>query len=643
LEKAKINMNHQKLKYNILSGIRKISVLESYIITIIILYTFSISAAVAQNGNQKWGIPSNLTILNSDENDYGAHLNKFQNILYFNSEREGKSYFYSTLPGEGGGFTEPKFLKSAINIRSQNQSYISVPNESEAYFSTYRKSGRQSYLNIYRTIFQKNNWTSAFPVDSLIIDAFCSHVTVSPNGNIMVFSSTNSSSTGDIDLWMSYRNENGQWGTPVAVDELNSQGNEITSYLQADDTLYFASDGYEGPGGYDIYISTRSGGKWNRPKPVYDLNTEFNESDFTILEDGRAVFASDRPGGHGLLDLYIVSPLTSNYAGSAVRLPDISIRTQVSSIVAEKRSIISRYPAFYFFVRKSFEMTNSNYPQIIDSLLVEYPSIIAAFLKNNPSEILVIDSSSINNSIISFFNSKGIGSDRIIIQKTFAGSDIIKCRLLSGNPLPIPEISESTYNYKPRVIEISIDSRDTFEITKHYLTLVTDRDKHEIQLSDKKLPLRDIISLEEYDSEVYDSDSVIINYKILSGNQVLSESNRTLYVSHQQIKETRLIIDSTAKFEEYFLVIPDNIFFNSDYFSGDYFQSIIESSINAKSIKIEFYNDLMKSQAAKIKELLSSKITKKGFEIVAIKKPYIENQTFSKDLADLIVRILVIK
>lgn len=636
-------MNRQMLKLNIISRIRKISISELFIIAIIILYSFSFTDADAQNGSQKWGIPSNLTTLNSDKNDYATHHNKFQNILYFNSEREGKSYFYSTIPVEGGGFTEPKFLKSEINIRSQNQSYISVPNQSEAYFSTYRKSGRQSYLNIYRTIFQKNNWTSAFPVDSLIIDAFCSHVTVSPNGSIMLFSSTNGSSTGDIDLWMSYRNENGQWGTPVAVEELNSQGNEITPYLHSDDTLYFASDGYEGPGGYDIYISTRNAGKWNRPKPVYDLNTEFNESDFTILKDGRAVFTSDRPGGLGLLDLYIVSPLTSNYSASDIRVPDISIRTQVSNIIAEKRSITSRYPAFYFFVRKSFEMFDNNYPQIIDSLLVEYPTIIAAFLKNNPSEILVIDSSSINNSIISFFNSKGIGSDRIIIQKTFAGPDVVKCKLLSGNSLPILELSENTYNYKPRVIEISIDSRDTFEISKHYLTLVTDRDKHEIQLNDKKLPLRDIISLEEYDSEVYDSDSTIINYKILSGNQVISESNRTLYVSHQQIKENRLIVDSTIKFEEYFLVLPDNIFFNSDYFSGDYFQSIIESSIHSNSIKIEYYNDLMKSQAAKIKELLLSKITRKGYEINTVKKPFVENPSFSKDLADLIIRILVIK
>lgn len=617
--------------------LRKITIL-------IFLLLLMLSQSFSQNGGRRWGLSSNLTNLNSIRDDFAPHFNLNQDILYFNSDRGGKSHFYYVVPNPNNAFSEVKILKSLINPIESNQSYISCPTGNEAYFSAYRNSDKQSYLNIYKSIFNKNNWTEPTVIDSLMIDAFCSHVSVSPDGNVMVFASTRHGLSNDIDLWMSYRNDNGNWSSPIAINELNSQGNEITPFLHSSDTLYFSSNGYEGPGAYDIYMSTRSSNNmWNRPKPLFDFNTEFNESDFTILPDSKAIFASDRPGGLGKLDLYVSLPVISNNEKSEDKKVDLTIRTQISNIIAEQKSIISRYPSFHFFVSQSYELSLNNYKYTIDSLLFEYPNLITQFLLDNPNEILVIDSTIFNQKIISFFSSKGISSERLIFQKNSTKQQIIKCKLLSGKLLPIIELGNNQYNYKPPVVEVSIESREDITVANHSMALVTNKSKHDIEINDYKLPIRDIISLDEFDSEVFESDSIIINYKISSEKQIIADAKRVLFVSHQKIKESRIIDNGNYKFEQYFLILPDNNILGSDYFSTTYW-SLIKSNLSvSKSVKIVYYNEAMKFQANKLRDLVLSFWKGRKIDVVLEMETYKENSTFSQDISTILINIQLIK
>ena len=89
-----------------------------------------------------------------------------------------------------------------------------------------------------------------------------------------------------------------------SLSSINSPGDEITPYLKSSDTLYFASNGLGGPGGFDLYKSIRVDGIWQRPFPLTDINTEFDESDLTFINETTCLFASNRPGGKGGLDIY---------------------------------------------------------------------------------------------------------------------------------------------------------------------------------------------------------------------------------------------------------------------------------------------------------------------------------------------------
>jgi outer membrane protein OmpA-like peptidoglycan-associated protein len=73
------------------------------------------------------------------------------------------------------------------------------------------------------------------------------------------------------------------------------------------DELVFASDAPGGQGGFDIYISYKQGETWSKPVPVVDINTDADEV-FPTRWHHRLCFSSNRSGN---LDLYHYDFLTA--------------------------------------------------------------------------------------------------------------------------------------------------------------------------------------------------------------------------------------------------------------------------------------------------------------------------------------------
>jgi hypothetical protein len=119
--------------------------------------------------------------------------------------------------------------------------------------------------------------------------------------------------------------ENGKWSTPVNITpELLSDGDMYISCLSYDGKILYLSkdDNYNS----DIYTCTFDGIRWGESIRLNkNINTRYWESHGFVSEDGeQLVFASDRPGGYGGLDLYI-SRKTNGDWGQPVNLgPDIN-------------------------------------------------------------------------------------------------------------------------------------------------------------------------------------------------------------------------------------------------------------------------------------------------------------------------------
>ncbi|MGE5480053.1 MAG: hypothetical protein ACM3U1_06450 [Chloroflexota bacterium] len=316
----------------------------------LILTISIISALVDPNASQaqafRWTEPENARAMNGPNDDFAPSWNAYEGLLYFNSTATGASQFYAYSPKEGGA---PKLVRGALNEPGKNRSYIVFTGESEAYLTSFMLYPDRSYQNIFKTKKVKSKWTEPYPADSLGGAFFCSQVTFSPSRRFAIFVTNRASRGKDTDLWTAVRQPNGSWGALIALDELNSEGSEITPFLLGEDTLFFASDGFEGPGAFDIYYSIREGNSWGRPRLAEGLNTAFDESDLVFAGDTLAYFASNRPGSQGGLDIYSSTRALEREAPVTARAID-RLEIQTSSLSAEIR--IQEKPFIKPFVKE---------------------------------------------------------------------------------------------------------------------------------------------------------------------------------------------------------------------------------------------------------------------------------------------------
>lgn len=127
------------------------------------------------------------------------------------------------------------------------------------------------------------------------------------------------------DAIMFSRQVNGKWSAPINISpDLQSDGDFYISCLSADGKILFLSrdDNFNS----DLYYSVFDGTKWNKCiKLNKNINTKDWESHAFISDDGNyLIFASDRTGGFGGLDLYISRKEKGDW-GPAVNLgPEIN-------------------------------------------------------------------------------------------------------------------------------------------------------------------------------------------------------------------------------------------------------------------------------------------------------------------------------
>ena len=139
--------------------------------------------------------------------------------------------------------------------------------------------------------------------------AWESQPSMASDGMTIYFASSRSGGYGGMDIWKTTMTAEGEFSIPENLGpNINTPGDDAAPFIHSDGrTLYFASNGRVGMGGYDLYYATlQPDGSWSEPKNMgYPINSPSDEINIFISAMGSMAYvASDKDGGFGGLDLY---------------------------------------------------------------------------------------------------------------------------------------------------------------------------------------------------------------------------------------------------------------------------------------------------------------------------------------------------
>ena len=94
------------------------------------------------------------------------------------------------------------------------------------------------------------------------------------NRKVLYFSSDRKGGYGGLDIWFSFKNEDGTYSSPInAGPVINSEHDEITPFYDTSRELMYYSSNQDLSMGFDIYYSSGFLNKWESSKPYSQINS----------------------------------------------------------------------------------------------------------------------------------------------------------------------------------------------------------------------------------------------------------------------------------------------------------------------------------------------------------------------------------
>jgi tetratricopeptide (TPR) repeat protein len=194
---------------------------------------------------------------------------------------------------------------SPLNTNQNEGAQTLSSNGSYMYFTACNRPGGIGNCDIYFSAFSNGKWSEpsnlGIPVNTKHWESTPS---ISADGRTLFFSSSRPGGFGGKDIWVARLNDKNRWTEPVNLGPvINTEGDEISPFIHFDGkTLYFASDGKIGMGGFDIFVSRlKNDSVWTTPQNLgYPINT-WNDEMGLIIESGgqKAYYSSTREKANG--------------------------------------------------------------------------------------------------------------------------------------------------------------------------------------------------------------------------------------------------------------------------------------------------------------------------------------------------------
>ncbi|MFI5142006.1 MAG: hypothetical protein ACHQII_06585, partial [Bacteroidia bacterium] len=216
--------------------------------------------------------------------------------------------FISYKKDSAGGWNEPQPI-NAINTTG-NDAPLFISHDGQKLY-IFRNIGLGSG-DIFVSYLKGTEWSVPEKLRGINSNYWEGSICFSPDEKTVYFSSERPGGQGGRDIWFAQLMPDGVYGGIKNLGAtINTTFDEDAPFVTADGkTMFFSSTGHNSTGGYDIFRSDMKNGKWGTPynigKPV---NTSQDDKYYWVSADGqRAYYSTERKGGFGLQDIYLVEP-----------------------------------------------------------------------------------------------------------------------------------------------------------------------------------------------------------------------------------------------------------------------------------------------------------------------------------------------
>jgi outer membrane protein OmpA-like peptidoglycan-associated protein/tetratricopeptide (TPR) repeat protein len=276
--------------------------------------------------------------INTSQSDFGASFRKGQVVFASsrNQRPDVKRYhtwngmpfldLYEAQRSGDGNLKNPLLINKELNTKYHEGPACFTADGNTMYFT------RNNYFNkLYGKdqkgvnnlkLFRASNTGGCWKEENLKINSdeySVGHPALSADGKQLYFISDMPGGKGGTDIWRVVIEDNGAVGIPENLGEvINTEGNEMFPFCDADGNLFFASNGHVGLGGLDIFFAAANGNKYNQPINVgLPVNSAYDDFALSLDSTGKAGYiSSNRVGGKGDDDIYAITllrPFKPNY------------------------------------------------------------------------------------------------------------------------------------------------------------------------------------------------------------------------------------------------------------------------------------------------------------------------------------------
>lgn len=276
--------------------------------------------------------------LDAKNNLFSDEKNDFNDRPYFGifrADEKGNIQSFSSDVAGGMQFSDPSLMESKGMV----------------FYTVFRdikkiKKTREFDLNpeiYFGKIDAAGNITESkpFPLNNTIAHGVMTPF-VDEESKRIYFASDMTGGIGGFDLYYVTYDDNLNFGQPVNLGPgINTAKNESHPFKMGD-RLYFSSKGHPGLGGMDIFTAMENGGIFSQ---VENMGVPFNsvrdDFAFTVTESGKRYLSSDRQGGMGMDDIYLIEDLSKKLIAKVIDCDGNLISADFESQLNNKKGNLS--------------------------------------------------------------------------------------------------------------------------------------------------------------------------------------------------------------------------------------------------------------------------------------------------------------